>query len=284
MIDVLLATYRPDAEWVHAQIDSIRAQTDVGVNLICREDVEGLGARENFSALLGESTADYVAFADQDDVWLPAKLAKCLAKLLELGSQYGRETPLLVFCDGYVTDETLKQCPGTVISRQKVNVAKGLAFSRLLMQNFIPGNAMLFNAALREKAGPVPEEAIMHDSWLALVAAAFGHIAFVNEPLYCYRQHGVNALGATTADARPTAPSTANPTTRVRLRSGLGIYRSPPQSTRMLSRIISSDRLSNRNGISTRSKRLETISTQRIGFSSAILALTVLNCERMPNV
>lgn len=202
MIDILLATYRPDAEWVHAQIDSIRAQTDVGVNLICREDVEGLGARENFSALLGESTADYVAFADQDDVWRPDKLAKCLAKLLELESQYGRETPLLVFCDGYVTDETLKQCPGTVISRQKVNVAKGLAFSRLLMQNFIPGNAMLFNAALREKAGPVPEEAIMHDSWLALVAAAFGHIAFVNEPLYCYRQHGVNALGATTADAR----------------------------------------------------------------------------------
>ena len=94
-----------------------------------------------------------------------------------------------------MADEALTPLPGTVISRQGVDVAAGFAFNRPLMQNLIAGNAMLFNAALCEKAGEIPSDALMHDSWLALVAVAFGHIAFVNEPLYYYRQHGGNVLG-----------------------------------------------------------------------------------------
>lgn len=201
-IDVLLATYRPDASMLKALLDSVCVQEDVSVNLIRREDETEEGARANFTALLTQSHAGYVAFADQDDVWCTDKLVKCLAKLETLESRYGRETPLLVFCDGRVTDCELNPYSGTTVSRQGVDVSAGLAINRLLMQNFIAGNAMLFNAALREKAGPVPSGALMHDSWLALVAAAFGHIGFVDEPLYFYRQHGANALGATTGDAR----------------------------------------------------------------------------------
>lgn len=199
MIDVLIATYRPDPAMLKAQTDSIRAQKGVTVNIIRREDDSGAGACANFAAMLGESRADYVAFSDQDDVWRPDKLTKCFARLKALEARYGRETPLLVFCDGLVTDDKMKPHSGTVISRQRVDVRNGISFNRLLMQNFIAGNAMLFNAALREKAGRIPAGALMHDNWLALVAAAFGHIGFVDEPLYLYRQHRSNALGATTA-------------------------------------------------------------------------------------
>lgn len=197
MIDVLLATHRPQATILKEQVDSILAQRDVDVNLIRREDSDGRGASANFSALLMESRSEYVSFSDQDDVWNSDKLSKCLARMRELESDYGRDVPLLVFCDGYVTDSGLGRKPGTVLSRQHVSVSKGLRFSRLLMQNFVSGNAMLFNAALREKAGAVPPRALMHDAWIVLVAAAFGHIGFVDEPLYLYRQHGGNALGAT---------------------------------------------------------------------------------------
>lgn len=199
MIDVLLPTYRPNLGWLKEQLDSIRAQVGADVNLMCRADVGGVGAREAFSSLLVESKADYVSFSDQDDVWRSDKLAKCLATLKDLESQFGRKAPALVFCNGLVTDAALKPFSGTVFSRQGVDVEKGVLVNRLLLQNFIPGNAMLFNAALREKAGSVPSGALMHDSWIALVAAAFGHIGFVDEPLYFYRQHRSNALGATTA-------------------------------------------------------------------------------------
>jgi hypothetical protein len=85
------------------------------------------------------------------------------------------------------------------MSRRGINVKSGMRIERLLMQNFIPGNTMLLNAALREKVGDIPDGAIMHDYWVALVAASFGRIAFVDEPLVLYRQHGGNVISA---DAR----------------------------------------------------------------------------------
>ena len=202
MIDVLLSTYRPNRRFLDAQIASIRAQKGVSVNLVVREDREGVGACMSFAKLLDESDAEYVAFSDQDDVWLDEKLARSMEKMRELERWYGRDVPLLVFCDGYVTDDELCRMPGTVLSRQRVDIVAGLRFNRLLMQNFVAGNAMLFNAALREKAGDIPAQALMHDAWMVLVASAFGRIGFVDEPLYCYRQHGGNVLGATDVGMR----------------------------------------------------------------------------------
>ena len=202
MVDVLLATCRPDERFLEAQISSIHAQAGVVANIISREDADGIGAAANFSALLAESSAPYVAFSDQDDVWLVQKLARLLECVRSLERRYGADRPVLAFCDSYVTDAELNPLSGTFLSRQGVSLPKHTSLPRLLMQNFIAGNLMLFNAALREKAGAVPPGAMMHDSWVALVAAAFGVIGFVDEPLLYYRQHGANAVGATLSDLR----------------------------------------------------------------------------------
>lgn len=196
MIDVLLATYRPAADILQAQVDSIRAQEGVETRLSVREDELGEGAARNFSELLSRSTGDYVALSDQDDVWRKNKLARLMDEMRRLEGEAGTDTPLLVFCDSTLTDMDLNPLPGSFLARQRVDVARGIALPRLLVQNFIAGHAMLFNAALREKAGFIPHEAVMHDAWLALVAAAFGRIGFVDEELVLYRQHDGNALGA----------------------------------------------------------------------------------------
>ena len=201
VIDVLLATHRPEKDWLDAQVESIRAQEDVETNLLVREDADGAGPAANFSALLGMSKADYIAFADQDDVWMKDKLKKSLDALRGLEARWGRGTPLAVFTDAIVTDGSLNPFPGTHFARQRVDPVRGCALNRLLMQNFIPGNAMLINAALRDRAGSIPSAALMHDVWVLLTAAAFGRIGYVDEPLYLYRQHGANALGATEAGA-----------------------------------------------------------------------------------
>ena len=41
----------------------------------------------------------------------------------------------------------------------------------------------------------------MHDAWLALIASCFGEIGWVDRPLYYYRQHGGNTLGAEKGDS-----------------------------------------------------------------------------------
>ena len=53
-----------------------------------------------------------------------------------------------------------------------------------------------------ELAVPIPSAAMMHDYWLALVAAAQGHILSLREPLIEYRQHGTNDTGAQRWGAR----------------------------------------------------------------------------------
>lgn len=194
MIDVLLATYRPHADWLAAQIASIRGQKGVAVNLLQREDAAGEGAAANFSALLAESKAPYTAFSDQDDVWLPEKLSKLLAKMQALETRYGRETPCLVFCDSALVDADLKILEPSFLRAARLNPTR-LKFRQLVLQNVPSGHQMLINAALRRLCTPIPSEAVMHDHWISLIAARQGHIAFLDESLVLYRQHAHNVFG-----------------------------------------------------------------------------------------
>jgi hypothetical protein len=55
---------------------------------------------------------------------------------------------------------------------------------------------MLINRPLLQLAIPIPQEAMMHDWWIGLVASAFGQIDFLAKPTVLYRQHGKNDTGA----------------------------------------------------------------------------------------
>lgn len=200
MIDVLIATRRPDPEMLKAQIDSIRAQRGVEVNIIRREDESGEGACANFAALLGESRADYAAFSDQDDVWLGDKLAREMGKMRELEARYGKGTPLLVFSDAKVVDAELNLLDESLFHRTRIDPRRLLP-RQLILQNVANGNTMLMNAALVRKASPIPQEAFMHDHWIMLVASVFGRIGFVEGPTVLYRQHGGNVIGGGKVDA-----------------------------------------------------------------------------------
>lgn len=178
-----------------AQVDSILAQRGVEVRLVRREDTFGEGACANFAALLAESTADYAAFADQDDVWKEDKLARSMAKMHELESCWGRETPLCVFTDSTIVDAGLEEIAPSHLAYAGLDPMR-LSPRQLVQQNVASGNTMLFNAALRKVAQPIPAQAVMHDHWLMLAAALYGHIAFLDEATLLYRQHGNNVLGA----------------------------------------------------------------------------------------
>ena len=114
-IDILLATYNGET-FLDEQLDSIAAQAHGDWRLIARddgssdrtpeileafrmrhpgkvvvlEDGDGnLGLVQNFSRLMAHSDAPYAAFCDQDDVWMPEKLALSLAKMRELEQEQG---------------------------------------------------------------------------------------------------------------------------------------------------------------------------------------------------
>ncbi len=151
-------------------------------------------AKKNFEHLLKMAEADYIFLADQDDIWLPSKSSMMVRFLKEGEKEYGRDTPILAFCDCALVDSQ-----GHVLSSSMSDIwniePHSVTLELLLTRNVVCGCASCFNRRLLELALPIPCNAFMHDSWLALVASAIGKIIFVPPTLVLYRQHQKNTIG-----------------------------------------------------------------------------------------
>lgn len=157
---------------------------------------EGIpAAAGNFFWLLSQADDDYIMLSDQDDVWKTNKAAVLLAEMKRLEAEHGSGHPILVHSDMEVVDKNLNVIHPSFFKYQKCDPAR-VAFSELLVENSVTGGAVMMNRALAELLKERPAACFMHDWWIALAASCFGTISCVREPLYLYRQHGNNTLGA----------------------------------------------------------------------------------------
>jgi len=163
---------------------------------ISEDSLGNIGPLSSFSTLAKNSDTDYLLFCDQDDVWFPDKIEKTLETMRAAECRFGADTPLLVHSDLSVVDSSLQPLSPSFWKYQHINPELGMSLNRVMPQNVVTGCTVMINRALAKFAMPIPEEAIMHDWWLALVAALFGHIIYLDEPTVLYRQHGGNSLGA----------------------------------------------------------------------------------------
>ena len=143
--------------------------------------------------------ADYFMLSDQDDVWLPQKAEKLLMCMQELEAGLKPGTPALAHSDLAVVDESLRVVAHSFFKYQKISPER-TALPQLLVQNNVTGGAVMINRPMLELLKDLPQVCLMHDAWLALLASCFGAIGWVKEPLYLYRQHGSNTLGAEKGD------------------------------------------------------------------------------------
>ncbi|RDC60500.1 putative glycosyltransferase EpsE [Alteripontixanthobacter maritimus] len=222
MIDILLGTYNGGAH-LDELLRSLEAQSFSDWRLIVRDDgssdntLEVLGqwasrtARDvmlienrptaggacaNFNVLLESSDAPYFAFCDQDDVWLPEKLATMLSAVRTCEARHGIDHPVLVHSDLAVVDASLQPVSPSYWQLLRYDPAHQSDRRSAFLENFVTGCATMGNAALRERATPIPDGAIMHDWWVALVATWFGSLVACPEKTILYRQHGANVIGA----------------------------------------------------------------------------------------
>ena len=156
------------------------------------------GVSRNFSLLLEsarDSSCEYVALSDQDDVWEDHKLQEQLAAMQQLESQFP-DTPVLVHSDMQVVNEDLQPIAPSYMRYQGIRHVTENPLQVLLVQNYVTGCTILVNRRLLEIALPIPDEAVLHDWWLALCGTVFGKTAYIDKPLLKYRQHGNNVVGA----------------------------------------------------------------------------------------
>ena len=187
--------YVSDDGSTDATLDIIHSYQSIwGVDKIqCRVGPQN-GFAQNFLSLACDTSikADYFAFCDQDDVWLPEKLSVAIEHIAcecprgQLYAYGGRTT---------YTDENLKPIglsPLFVFPR---------TFRNALIQSIAGGNTMVFNQAtktLLEKVGLVPTPS--HDWWLyQLVTGAGGVMYYDPQPHILYRQHDRSLVGSNTS-------------------------------------------------------------------------------------
>jgi hypothetical protein len=221
-IGIALASYLPHPDFFLKQLESIEAQTHS--DWVCiitsdspleetfkhaplnkfknhsrfrwHENPQRLGSKKNFERAIQlclKENVNAVACSDQDDVWYPEKLQRCLEVLVQ-------KPPLsLVHSDMHVLivdEKGEKLLPGTTWSVESRGVHHCQP-QHLLVRNVVAGCAMLFDAEIARRYPHLPEEFDYHDHWYALVASVHGGVYPISEPLFAYRQHDRNELGVT---------------------------------------------------------------------------------------
>lgn len=152
-----------------------------------------LGVVENFSRAILHCKGDYIALADQDDVWIKQKLAR-------FSAAFDQPNCVAVFSDANVVSATLRKLGYTMWQRLRFSVheqnlvIQGHAFEVLLKHKIVTGATLAFKSNLRETIFPIPSH-WPHDAWIAMIASLVGRLSAIKEPLIDYRQHDGNVVG-----------------------------------------------------------------------------------------
>ena len=137
--------------------------------------------------LMEKVEADYYMFSDQDDEWLPEKILVTMKKMMEEENE-APEKPVIVHTDLLVVDSDLKEIAPSLWEMFRISPRILCNLDMLGGHCLVTGCTMMFNKAVRDLSIPMPEAAIMHDVWMALVTFKNGgRIGFPNE--LCHQQN-----------------------------------------------------------------------------------------------
>lgn len=152
-----------------------------------------LGAPRNFARAMSLCRGEFIALADQDDIWHPRKLEQAL-------DIFQKEKDIdLIVGDSCLVDSLGKFSGLSHWQQLGFNPKKTQrgVWKTLLKHNVLPGACMVLRSRLRDQALPLPDY-WMHDYWLGLVACSTGKVLLISHPWQDYRQHDGNAIGAAT--------------------------------------------------------------------------------------
>ncbi len=205
VVAVLLATHNP-TETIEEQLDSIFAQKSVKVKIYWGDDrsteeskeyvrkhlagkeyVEikdtGVGATKNFLHLLRFPTEEYIAFSDQDDIWLPEKLIQHINLIKD-----SSDLPALSHSNSMVLKNSK--------TYRKKSVCQDHTFYQLSWQNCVQGCTILLNSKAQQLLNSMPQNYVLaHDWWAAQVISLYGEIFFNEKTDLFYRIHTANEVG-----------------------------------------------------------------------------------------
>ena len=207
LVSVAMATYN-GSKFVTEQIESILRQTYQFVEIVIVDDNSSdatvqiirdlqrlhpsihlyqnevnMGVSKAFERAIHRCSGAFIAFSDQDDIWMPEKIQRLLG---EIGQHDA------VYCNSMLVDEN-----GTSYHKpfnSLMNLKSYYNGAPFLLSNTVPGHTMLVRLDFLTQLVPFPAH-LFYDLWIAYNAAARNGIKYVDEVLVHYRQHCANVVG-----------------------------------------------------------------------------------------
>lgn len=206
---ILLSTFNGE-KFISQLLESLSRQKEVNISVLVRDDgstdrtidflhnyagklklnvIEGnnIGLDASFKLLMNESKKydfDYIAFCDQDDIWMPDKLIRAILMIQSSGKSHYASKRLKFSLD---------------IERSTVypKVEVKATFPNSIFENIAPGCTMVirrkhFNNLLREGCAEITGR---YDHILYLMSSALKENCFDQQARINYRIHSSNAVG-----------------------------------------------------------------------------------------
>ena len=212
-VTIAMAVYKPNIDWFMEQLNSLNQQDYTGdIELLVWNDspndfeVESYlkhtitsmefqifsdgqnhGPTIAFEKLTKIATGDYIAYCDQDDIWLCEKLSK-MVEFMQANLEIAGCHCNIAFIDG--EGNAIK---GNFIQKKDLFGWNDYdwQFKKTLVQNKSYGCAIMIKTDAAKKAIPFSRH-VYHDQWLALYAIQHGGYKFMEDVLIYHREHGAN--------------------------------------------------------------------------------------------
>jgi len=208
LVSIAMATYNGE-KYLKEQLDSIYTQSYKNIEVIVTDDCstdktveileqyssshglkycinqENLGFVKNFEKALTLCEGEYIALADQDDVWQTNKIQRLYESIGDA---------LLIHSDASLIDGEGKMIGDSYAKTSNKILRKNIM--GYFFNNDATGCTMMFPRKVLSFVLPFPQDVISHDWWIAIQAKKREVIQYIPEPLIAYRQHLSNQIGA----------------------------------------------------------------------------------------
>lgn len=205
LVSVALCTFN-GAAYLNEQLDTILQQTYSHLELVVVDDAstddtlqilkeyaekderirlhqneKNIGFNLNFQKAIGFCKGEWIAIADQDDIWHSKKLEHML-------KQWDKRSVLL-----HCASKKFSSTNSINYSEKPSTLGfSGTSVEPLAAKNTVEGHTILFHHSLIQQALPFPQE-VFYDWWLGVVAAANSGVQWINEVFVWRRIHEHNA-------------------------------------------------------------------------------------------
>lgn len=210
LVSIAMATYNGE-KYLKEQLDSILSQTYKNIEIVVSDDMSGDGTVEilkeyswkcglkysvnkentgfikNFEKAVSLCRGDYIALADQDDIWEPDKIELLVKEIADYS---------IVCSDASVIDSEGNELLPSLNRSSGHYMDTDDQFKFFVFRNYVTGHTALIKREVLDIAIPIPDGVMYHDWWFANVASVLNGVRYLDLPLTRYRQHQYNHTGA----------------------------------------------------------------------------------------